>query len=291
MVRKKDGTMRFCIDYRAVNNKISKDAYPLPLISESLDALNNAQWFSTFDLRAGYHQMALHPRDKHKTAFVTRRDSFQFRVLPFGLCNSPASFSRMMNLVMAGLNFSICLIYLDDIIVFASDLKTHLERLTQVLSCLMSANLKLKPSKCCLLQREVLFLGHVVSADGVATDPSKVSVVKDWPTPTKLRDLRAFVGLCSDYRRFVPDFAAVARPLHALTKTGTKFQWSEECELAFCTLKQRLTEAPVLALPLDEGLFVLDTDASGQSIGAVLSQIQNNQEKVISYGSRLCSPA
>ena len=148
LVTKKDGTPRFCIDYRALNNKTVKDAYPLPLISECLDTLGGAQWFSTFDLRAGYHQVAVHPRDRPKTAFVTRGGSYQFRVLPFGLSNSPGCFSRLMNLVMKGLNFVICLIYLDDIIVFATDIETHLQRLEQVLRRLESVNLKLKPSKC-----------------------------------------------------------------------------------------------------------------------------------------------
>lgn len=291
MVQKRDGTPRFCVDYRAVNNKTRKDAYPLPLISESLDALAGAQWFSTFDLRAGYHQVAVHPRDRHKTAFLTRRGSFQFKVLPFGLCNSPSSFSRMMGLVMAGLNFEICLIYLDDIIVFAEDLGTHLDRLQQVLDRLTAAHLKLKPSKCHLLQKRVLFLGHVVSAEGIATDPEKVVAVRDWPTPTKVKEVRAFIGLSSYYRKFVPDLARIARPLHALTKKGAKFLWTDGCEAAFRQLKRRLTEAPVLALPNDSGMYVLDTDASGEAIGAVLSQVQDQQERVICYGSRVCSPA
>src|SRR6218665_2165023 len=291
IVTKKDGTPRFCVDYRAVNNKTRKDTYPLPLISECLDSLGGAGWFSTFDLKAGYHQVAAHPKDRHKTAFITRGGSFQFRVLPFGLANSPSCFSRLMGLVMAGLNFAICLVYLDDIIVFASDLDTHLQRLIQVLVRLSSANLKLKPSKCHLLQRRVLFLGHVVSGEGIATDPDKVGAVKNWPTPTKLKDVRAFLGLCSYYRKFVPEFAQIARPLHALTKKDTRFAWSEECNMAFELLKERLTEAPVLALPNDTGTYVLDTDASGESIGAVLSQIQDGQERVICFGSRVCSPA
>ena len=291
IVTKKDGTPRFCVDYRAVNNKTRKDNYPLPLISECLDSLGGASWFSTFDLKAGYHQVAVHPKDRHKTAFVTRKGSFQFRVLPFGLANSPSCFSRLMGLVMAGLNFAICLVYLDDIIVFASDLGTHLERLTQVLERLSSANLKLKPSKCHLLQRRVLFLGHVVSGEGISTDPSKIEAVKTWPTPTRLKDVRAFLGLCSYYRKFVPDFAQIGRPLHALTKKDTRFAWSEECQSAFELLKTRLTEAPVLALPNDTGTYVIDTDASGESIGAVLSQIQDGQERVICYGSRVCHQA
>ena len=291
IVRKKDGTPRFCIDYRALNNKTKKDSYPLPLIAECLDTLGGATWFSTFDLRAGYHQVAVHPKDRHKTTFVTRQGSYQFRALPFGLCNAPNSFSRLMNLVMSGLNFAICLIYLDDIIVFASDLETHLSRLVQVLVRLGEVNLKLKPSKCHLLRREVLFLGHVVSRNGIATDSTKIEAVESWPTPQKLKEVRAFLGLCSYYRKFVSDFALIARPLHALTKKETRFCWSEECDAAFVRLKQKLIEAPILALPNDTGTYVLDTDASGSAVGGVLSQVQNGVERVICYGSRLCSTA
>src|SRR6218665_928089 len=181
----KDGGPRFCIDYRQLNQRTRKDAYPLPLISECLDTLGNARFFSTFDLRSGYFQMALHPRDKHKTAFITRAGSWNFKRLPFGLTGSPASFSRLMGLIMAGLNFAIFLVYLDDIIVFAADLDTHLQRLTQVLARLANANLKLKPSKCFLLQERVLFLGHIVSGEGIATDPAKIEAVKNWPTLKK----------------------------------------------------------------------------------------------------------
>ena len=291
IVTKKDGSPRFCIDYRAVNNKTRKDAFPLPLISECLDTLGGSSWFSTFDLRSGYHQVALHPDDRHKTAFVTRGGYYQFKVLPFGLTGSPSCFSRLMTLIMSGLNFTTCLIYLDDIIIFSSDLDTHLERLILVLKRLTAANLKLKPSKCHLLQRKVLFLGHVVSGSGVATDPAKVDAVKNWPIPTKLKEVRAFMGLCSYYRKFVPDFARIGRPLHAMTKKDTRFVWTEECNEAFQSLKTHLTEAPILALPNDIGSFILDTDASGESIGGVLSQVQDGAERVICYGSRVCSPA
>lgn len=291
MVRKKDGTARFCVDYRAVNAKTRKDAYPLPLISESLDTLGGGCWFSTFDLRARYHQLAVHPRDKEKTAFITRRGLFHFRTLPFGLCNSPASFSRMMNLALTGLNYEVCLVYLDDIIVFAPDLRTHLERLRQILCRLREVGLKLKPTKCKLLRRQVLFLGHVISANGVATDPEKVQAVRSWPTPRTLRELRAFVGLCSYYRRFIPDFAAIARPLHGLTKKNVRFQWTDDCEAAFQKMKAKMMEAPVLAMPSDHGKFILDTDASGEAIGCVLSQVQDGVERVVCYGSRTCSNA
>ena len=197
IVRKKDGTLRFCVDYRALNVKTRKDAFPIPLFSECLDALGGARWYSTFDLRAGSYQMAVQPDDKRKTTFLTRKGAWQWKVLPFGFCGSQASFSRLLSLTLAGLNFTVCLIYLDDIIIFAADLETHLERLTLVLKRLSEANLKIKPTKYHILQKEVLFLGHLVSGKGLAADPSKVDSVKSWPTPAKLRDVRAFMGLCS----------------------------------------------------------------------------------------------
>lgn len=193
----------------------------------------------------------------------------------------------MMNLVMSGLTFVTCLVYLDDIIVFAKDLDTHLERLIQVLQRLASVNLKLKPSKCHLLQKSVLFLGHVVIGNGLATALDKILAVKSWPTPTKLREVRAFLRLCSYYRKFVPEFAQIGRPLHALTKKRVQFYGTPEREDAFQELKRRLTVAPILVLPSNEGCYVLDTDASGGAIGAVLSHFQDDKERRMTRNDRV----
>lgn len=162
---------------------------------------------------------------------------------------------------------------------------------SKVLDQLAAANLKLKPSKYVLLEESVSFSGHIVSRDGIATDPAKIEAVRNWPTPTKLKEVRGFLGLCSYYRRFVPEFAHVGRPLHLLTKKKVRFEWTQECNDAFERLKELLTEAPVLALPRDGATYILDTDASGHAIGAVLSQLQDGEERVICYGSRVCSPA
>ena len=291
MVKKKDGSLRFCIDYRKLNEKTVKDVYPLPRIDSCLDALAGARWFSTFDLRAGYHQVGLHPRDAHKTTFITRRGSFQFDVLPFGLCNAPATFERLMDLVMSGLNYESLLVYLDDIIVFSETLEVHLVRLELVFFRLEAAGLKLKASKCHIMQQEVLFLGHVVTPQGIATDPDKIKLVTEWPTPRNLREVRSFVGLCSYYRRYVKDFARVAEPLHGLTRKNVRFQWTPACEAAFVKLKLCLTTAPVLALPTDDDQYLLDTDASDVGLGAVLSKLTDEGEKPVAYGSRLCSGA
>ena len=205
IVRKKDGSARFCVDYRGLNDRTAKDSYPLPRIDDCLDTLAGASWFSTFDLRSGYHQVAVDPADVHKTSFITRRGTFAFRVMPFGLCNAPATFQRLMDCVMKGLNYEVCLVYLDDIILFSATIDEHLARLSVLLGRLRKANLKLKPSKCHLLKRSVEFLGYIVSGEGISTDPKKTEAVRQWPVPRNIRDVRGFVGLCSYYRKFVPD--------------------------------------------------------------------------------------
>lgn len=248
-------------------------------------------WFSTLDLRSGYHQVALDQRDADKTAFVTRRGIFCCKVMPFGLCNAPATFHRLMDIVLSGLNFDICLVYLDDVIIFGTTPEQHLFRLGQVLERLRGANLKLKPSKCHLLRRNVNFLGHVVTPEGVAVDPSKIQAVVTWPLPQRLKDVRSFLGLCSYYRRFIRNFSVLAAPLFALTQKNKIFRWDEDCRSAFEHLKRLLTTTPILALPKDEGDYVLDCDACVDGIGAVLSQRVDGKERVIVYGSRLLNRA
>ena len=287
LVTKKDGSIRFCVDYRKLNSLTEKDAYPLPRIETCLDTLSGAAWFSTFDLRSGFHQVKVNPRDANKTTFTCHRGTFRFPRMPFGLCNAPATFQRLMDTVLLGLNFEICLAYLDDIILYSSDLQSHMERLERLFQRLREANLKLKPSKCRILQKRVSFLGYVVSETGVGTDPEKIEAVRNWPVPTNLRQSRAFVGLCQYYRRFVPNFSAIAAPLHALTKKGAPFLWTAECHSAFEQLKEALVSADVLALPNDEGHYILDCDASEKAIGAVLSQVQNGEERPICYASQL----
>ena len=287
VVKKKDGSLRFCIDYRKLNDVTVKDSYPLPKISDCLDALSGGKFFSAFDLRSGYFQVEMEEADKEKTSFVTRSGLYHFKVMPFGCTNGPATFQRLMNLTLAGLNYKICLVYLDDIILMSSTVEEHLERLVLILERLRSAGLKLKPSKCKLLQKRISFLGHVVSDQGVETDHEKIRAVAEWPTPKSVADVRSYVGLCSYYRRFVKDFAAIAGPLHALTGKNVRFQWTTACQESFDELKRRLISSPILAMPQDEGHYKLDTDASNEAIGAVLSQVQDGQERVVAYASRL----
>ena len=291
LVKKGDGSLRFCIDYRQLNLLTVKDSFPLPRIDTCFDALGGARYFSTLDLRQGYWQVENDPESAEKTTFITRKGAYKFNVLPFGLSNAPAVFQRLMNLVMVGLTWEQCLVFLDDILVISTTFKEHLQRLENVFWRLRSANLKLKPSKCCLFQVKVKFLGSVVSADGIEPDPDKVKAVADWPTPQNLTELRAFVGLANYYRRHVEEFSKIARPLTDLTKKNRPFSWNDEQQAAFEELKRRLINYPVLAPPMSGGYYVVDTDASNFAAGAVLQQYQNGILRVIAYVSRTFGPA
>ena len=286
LAKKKDGTYRPCIDFRQLNTITKKDAYPLPRTDECLEALAGSTLFSTFDLRSGFHQVAMNEADSDKTAFITSRGMFKFKTMPFGLTNAVATFQRLMDLILTGLNLSICLAYLDDIVVFSKTPQEHLHRLECLLQRLQEANLKLKPPKCKLMQTSVVFLGHIVSEEGVQTDQEKTRLVNDWPAPRNIKELRGFLGLTGYYRRFVKDYAKIAEPLNKLLKKTQAFHWTPECQAAFDQLKQKLQEPPILTLPNETDRFILDTDASGESIGAVLSQVQGGHEKVIAYAGR-----
>ena len=287
LVRKKDGSFRYCIDYRLLNKVTVGDAYPIPRVS--FDVLQGSRWFSTLDLMSGYWQVEMDPADKQKTAFVCQEGLFHFNLMPFGLTNAPLTFERLMETVLAGLQYNICLVYLDDIIVYGADFDEEISRLKQVFSRLIKAGLKLKPKTCVLFQQKVAYLGHIVSHTGVAPDPSKIEAVENWPTPSTVTEVRSFLGLAAYYRRFVKDFATIASPLHKLTEKGKKFHWNEDCQTSFEALQRCLVTAPILAYPKIEEPFILDTDASNVGIGAVLSQKLEGKEHAIAYGSRCLS--
>ena len=286
LVRKKDRSIRVCTDFRLLNKVTIKDSYPLPRIDDSLDALSGSVWFSTLDLMSGYWQVEVDPKDREKTAFATTGGLYEYNVMPFGLANAPATFERLMEQVLRGLHWQTCLVYLDDIIVFSKTFDTHLARLEEVIDRNWAAGLQLSPKKCHLFQSEVVFLGHVVNKDGISTDPAKIQTVKDWPEPKSVKEVRSFLGLCYYYRKFVQGFATIAKPLHGLTQKDKAFFWSETCQRAFESLKTAVISSPILAYSDAEGELILDTDASGVGLGAVLSQVQEGSERVIGYYSR-----
>ena len=292
LVSKKDGTVRPCVDYRKVNSLVEPDGFPLPRIQDCLDAVAGSSLFSTLDLTSGYFQIPLKEEDIPKSAFVCKYGHFEMTRMPFGLNNSASTFQRTMEMALQGLQWVTCLIYIDDIIVFGKDFDEHLLRVEEVFERLRSAGLKLKPTKCDLLQREVVFLGHVVSGKGVSPSPVNISKIVDWPRPKTPRQVKQLVAMGSYYRRYVKKFAAMVRPMVELTKKKNRFIWSEECEAAFTSLKKALVSSDIMGYPLnDAGSFVLDVDASDQGIGAVLQQIQDGRERVIAYASRSLNKA
>jgi hypothetical protein len=255
LVRKKDNSIRCCVDYRQLNGQTCRDAYLLPRTDSCLEAMSGAKIFSTLDMRSGYHQVCLNSSDADKITFVCHRGQFRFLTMPFGLSNAGATFQRLMDLLMDRLTFEMCLVYLDDIICFSATPEQHLLRLRLILQRISECGMKLKASKCVLLQTSVRFLGHVISSDGIGTDPEKTHLVQQWPVPSNISELRGFLGLAGYYRRHIEGYSRIASVLTELTKKGQRFVWSNGCQRAFEALKLKLSSPPVLAMPNDRDTF------------------------------------
>ena len=280
---KKDGGLRFCVDYRRLNHVTKLDEFPLPLIDDTLDLSAGARYFTTLDLASGYWQVAMDPASQKKTAFTTYSGLYEFCKMPFGLVNAPATFQRLMEVVLAGLARSSCHVYLDDVLVFGRTLEEHNSNLSKVFERIRGAGLRLKPRKCNFAKESVEYLGHVVSADGIQTDPQKLRAVNEYPTPSDVKSLRSFLGLASYYRRFVPGFSKVAAPLNALTRKDIPYIWTPDCQQAFEQLKKLLTSAPLLKYPDFDKPFILETDG----LGAVLAHWQEDGSvQPVAYASR-----
>ena len=289
LVMKKDGTLRLCIDFRKLNDITLKDSFPLPRIDDTLNKLNGAKFFTTLDLESGYWQIELDEASKEKTAFIVEDNLFQFKRMAMGLCNAPATFQRTMNFVLRDVLGKKALVYLDDIIIYSKTWEDHLRDLREVFALLKKANFKLKLKKCQFLRQEVNYLGHIITQDGIAPDPQKIQKIKDYPVPTSADEVRSFLGLAGYYRRFIPNFGKVAKSLTQKTQKAAlkePFQWTEEDQKAFEYLRTCLITQPILAYPDFQTEFLLFTDACNYGIGAVLSQVQNGKEVVISYFSR-----
>ena len=300
IVRKKDGSMRLCVDYRRLNSKTIGDAFSLPRIQESFDVLSGAQYFNTLDLASGYHQIAMHPEDQHKTAFITPMGLYEYTRMPMGLASAPATFQRLMQTTMDDFLFDFLLVYLDDLLVYSKTFEEHLSHLDRLLSRITKAGLKLKVEKCQFFRREVTYLGHTISAEGISCEKGKVEAVRDWSVPTTTAELRSFLGFAGYYRRFIKGFSRLAGPLHdvvAEANQGSKKKsanisqlWGDKQQEAFNTLKAAMTSAPVLGYADFSQPFVLETDASHDGLSAILSQVQDGQQRVIAFASRRLRP-
>ena len=288
-VPKKNGELRMCIDYRALNELTKKNKYPLPRIDDILEQLEGSRWFTKLDLESGYHQIRVHPDDVEKTAFTTCIGHYEWVVLPFGLCNAPATFSQMMMEVFGELIGKGVLVYLDDILIHSQTADEHIDQLRKVFKRLRANSLYCRLDKCELFREEVQYLGHVVSGDGVMPDPAKVDAVQKWPTPTCARDVKSFLGLAGYYRKFIYRFAEVARPLHQLLGKGVSFEWTDVHQQAMDKLKVALVTAPVLAHPNMSLPFTIMTDASDYAVGGILCQDQGNGNQPVAYYSKSLS--
>ncbi|WVZ84118.1 hypothetical protein U9M48_031179, partial [Paspalum notatum var. saurae] len=271
LVKKKDGFWRMCVDYRKLNALTIKNRFPMPVIEEILNELGPAKFFTKLDMRSGYHQVRMQHDDEFKMAFKTHHGHYQFRVMPFGLTNAPATFQCLMNEILGPFLRKFVLVFLDDILIFSKTLEEHVQHLAQVLEKLRKHQLYLKAFKCSFAQPAIAYLGHIISDQGVATDPEKTEAMCNWPKPESMTDLRAFLGLTNYYRRFVKYYGLIAKPLYQVLKLK-KFEWSDQAEDAFLQLKQAMMTTPVLTIPNFELPFVIETDACDQGIGAVLMQ-------------------
>ena len=280
IVDKKDGSKRFCVDFRKLNQVTKKNSYPLPVIDDILALLGKAKYFTSLDLKSGYWQVLMNESDKEKTAFACHRGLFKFNVMPFGLSNAPAVFQELMSVVLQGLgDFAIA--YLDDILVFSPTLEDHLQHLDTIFDRLRKHDLKLKLKKCNFLESETNYLGFIIGKDGIKPDPKKVEAIRSLPIPTCVREVRSFIGMSSYYRRFIPNFSEIAEPIIALTKKHAHYKWSAKHDEAFQYLKDSLSVVPLLAYPDTNKPYTLYTDASGTCIGACLTQSCNVAEDII----------
>ncbi|XP_048515211.1 uncharacterized protein LOC105692809 [Athalia rosae] len=282
---------RIVIDFRKLNEKTVGDAYPLPNIIDILDQLGSAKYFSTFDLASGFHQIPMHPNDSAKTAFSTPHGHYQYNRMPFGLKNAPSTFQRLMDQILAGLQGNEIFVYLDDIVIYARSIEEHTIKFKKLMNRLSKAGLTLQPNKCEFLRTEVAYLGHIITQDGVRPNPDKITAVKNYPTPKNPKQIKQFLGLIGNYRRFIPDMSKIAKLINNLLKRNTPFLWTSEHQRAFESLRDILCTEPILQYPDFSKPFVLTTDASNYAIGAVLSQGKIGEDLPIAYTSRALQQA
>ena len=287
IVRKKDGSQRFCVDYRRLNDITQKYQWNLPHIDDILARLGNSKYFTSLDLKSGYWQIPMDEKDKEKTAFISHKGQFQFNKMPFGLCNAPSYFCELMEKVVGDLSFTIA--YLDDLIIYSETEQEHIEHIREVFVRLREADLKLKRKKCEFFKKELKYLGHIIDKRGVRPDDDKLESIRSLERPTNVTEVRSFIGMCSFYRKFIQNFSKIAEPLTKLTRKHSSFEWNLECQHAFDELKSKLGSAEILAFPDLTKDYILYTDASDSCIGAVLAQNFDEGERPIQYLSHQLS--
>ncbi|GBG74872.1 hypothetical protein CBR_g19385 [Chara braunii] len=287
--KKKEGTLRMCIDYRGLNAITVKNREPLPRIDDLLDRVQGCRYFGKIDLKSGYHQIAIRPEDQHKTAFYTSYGLYEFVVMPFGLCNAPGTFQHAMNRIFHDYLDKFVIVYFDDIPIFSKTVEEHAAHLDKVLSLLRQHKFKINGEKCEFGRTRVLYLGHEISAEGLKPDDAKVANIRDWPRPQSVTEMRSFLGMTGYYRTFVKNYSIMAAPLTDLTSLDTPWEWTDECEAAFRHLKHALTHYEVLKLPDPDKPFIVTTDASQYGIGAVLAQQEGPKLRSVEYMSKKMS--
>jgi hypothetical protein len=287
LVKKKNNELRLCIDYRKLNQITVKNRHPIPRINDLTSYFKGAKIFSTVDLFSGFWQIEVNKKDRFKTAFTCEMGHYQFNRLPFGLCNSPATFQSLMFQILDKVLNKFALVYLDDVIIYSDTIENHISHLRTVLKMLSEAGLKIKPDKCEFAKKEIIYLGHIISSEGIKPNSLKVKAVSEYPIPKNVDQLRTFLGIANYYRRYIKDFAKIAHCLTELTKKNKEWIWDNDQNEAFNALKNRLTSSPILGHPnLESGQYLIDTDASQYGVGAVLRQNQNGIDKVIAYTSQ-----
>ncbi|GBG83905.1 hypothetical protein CBR_g37776 [Chara braunii] len=287
--KKKEGTLRMCIDYRGLNAITVKNREPLPRIDDLLDRVQGCRYFSKIDLKSGYHQIAIRPGDQHKTTFQTRYGLYEFVVMPFGLCNAPGTFQHAMNRIFHDYMDKFVIVYLDDILIFSKTVEEHVAHLDKVLSLLRQHKFKINGEKCEFGRTRVLYLGHEIFAEGLKPDDAQVANIRDWPCPQSVTEMKSFLGMTGYYRTFVKNYSIMSATLTDLTRLDTPWDWTDECEAAFRHLKHALTHYEVFKLPDPDKPFIVTTDASQYGIGAVLTQQEGPKLRPVEYMSKKMS--
>ncbi len=288
---KKDGSRRFCGDYKPLDAQTRRDSFPMPLVEDVIDQLGDSAWFTMLDLQSGFWQIRMAPEDVKKTALITKTGLYDWTVMPFGLKNATSTFTRIMSEVFRELGSKFLKVFVDDLNVHSCSWDEHLQHLRMVLCTLRGVNLKLNPNKCSFAAKSITFLGHVVSGDGTTFDPGKIEAVLHFPQPRTVTNVKSFLGLTGYYRKYVKGYARLAAPLFELTKKDADFVWNIGCQQAFQALKSVLTRAPILTRPDFKKEFCLDVDWSPKGVGAILSQKVSALEKVVAYASKGLSVA